>query len=83
MSNSLLVTIEKGTQQLRVHVDALEQHLRLGWKKVEDEAEKLVEKVDAELKDGTAEIEKVVQNAEGIVKSVGRREKAGATAPQA
>lgn len=46
MSNSLLVTIEKGAQTLRIHVDALEQHIKLGWKKVEAAVEELVDEMD-------------------------------------
>lgn len=30
-----LVKIEKDGQQLRIHVDALAQHIKLGWKQVE------------------------------------------------
>lgn len=46
MSNSVLVTVEKDAQKLRIHVDALAQHIKLGWKKVEDEVEDLVEEAE-------------------------------------
>ncbi|HUB90957.1 MAG TPA: hypothetical protein VMA74_14625 [Dyella sp.] len=72
MSNSVLVTIEKGAQQLRVHVSALEEHLRLGWKKVEKEAEEVAEELEQEL-----------QGAEARVSRRGRRENADAGKPQA
>jgi hypothetical protein len=41
MSN--LVTVEKDGKQLRIHVDALAQHQKLGWAHVEDAQEEAEE----------------------------------------
>jgi len=72
MSNAVLVTIEKGAQKLRVHLDALEEHLRLGWKKVEEDVDEIAEGLEQGAKD-----------AEARVSRRGRRENADASKPQA
>ena len=83
MSNSTLVSIQKGAQTLRVHISAIEEHLRLGWKKVEEEAEKVAEKIEAGVKEGVTDIEHGAQSAANAMKTAGRRGKAGATTQQA
>ncbi len=35
MSSVVMVTIQKGAEKLRIAEEALSQHIRLGWKKLE------------------------------------------------
>ena len=56
MSNSKLVTIEKDAQKLRIHVDALAQHIKLGWRQIEDDVEAIVEAAEGDGDGGDGEV---------------------------
>jgi hypothetical protein len=83
MSDSLLVTIEKDAQRIRVHINALEEHLRLGWKEVEAEVEKVAAEVETEVKDVAGDAAKDAQAAAAVVAGRGRRSRGATTDQQA